>query len=71
MLELIIEWDRIREGKFPEEKLLEIGGITIQKEKLEPFADRITITVELDVPEDAVNAAFELGRLIQQLQVRG
>ena len=71
MFQLTIEWDRIREGKFPEEKLLEIGGITIQKEKLEPFADRITITVELDVPEDAVNAAFELGRLIQQPQVRG
>lgn len=71
MFELIIEWDRIREGEFPTIELQDYG-IRVQKQKgCAPFRNKITLSVELEEDDNPINVAFELGRLIQQLQVRG
>ena len=66
---LNFNWDRLRQGDFPSDKLKDMdSNLTITKETLPKFKERITIQTLIDDNESDLEIAYELGAFIHSLQ---
>lgn len=69
--ELNITWNNIYDGSFPEKELKELDSEmqVIYGKKETPFKQNIKLITSIEEKENAIEVAFELGRLLHSFSV--
>lgn len=64
-LKITIDWDRLRQGEFPEKELQECDDkMQITIERMSALKQKITLETTIPNEEETNNVSYEIGSLI-------